>query len=248
MFSQEIVCSEDFLDMPATTRDLYFQLGMKADDDGFIQPKLIMKMLGSSTDDLKILTAKRFIIPFQSGVVVIKHWLIHNMIRQDRYKQTRFVEEKDALFLKENNAYTDDKNKGVPLMATKWQPNGNQMAAQYRVDKVSIDTTTAQKYLNAKSTATKNIKVLEKEYPETDIKEEIGKWIEKCKENEWDVGKNSTAYMKNIRKWLEDNKNYLSERNEHPTEFRSSSRFKKKEGLSTSNIDLLLKGKGYEKV
>jgi hypothetical protein len=139
MFSPEIVCSEEFLDMPASSRDLYFQLGMRADDDGFIQPKMIMKLLGSSTDDIKVLTAKRFILPFESGVVVIKHWLIHNMIRLDRYKATRFLEEKNKLFIKENKAYTDNSYNGVPLLATKWQPNGNQSAPQVRLGKVSID-------------------------------------------------------------------------------------------------------------
>lgn len=135
MFSPEIVCSEEFLDMPASSRDLYFQLGMHADDDGFVQPKMIMRTIGSSTDDLKVLITKRFILPFESGVVVIKHWLIHNMIRLDRYKNTRFLEEKSHLFVKENKAYTDDFNNGKPLLATKWQPNGNHSAPQVRLGK-----------------------------------------------------------------------------------------------------------------
>ena len=136
MFSPDIVCSEEFLDMPSTSRELYFQLGMRADDDGFVQPKLIMKTLGASNDDLKVLISKRFILPFESGVVVIKHWLIHNMIRIDRYKQTRFLEEKNNLFIKENKAYTDNSDNGVPLLATKWQPNGNHSAPQVRLGKV----------------------------------------------------------------------------------------------------------------
>lgn len=137
MFSPEIVCSEEFLDMPPTSRDLYFQLGMRADDDGFIQPNNVMRMLGITKDDLKILLSKRFLLPFQSGVVVVKHWLIHNMIRADRYKPTRFVDEKKSLFIKDNKAYTDNPDNGIPLMATKWQPNGNLSAPQVRLGKVN---------------------------------------------------------------------------------------------------------------
>lgn len=139
MFSPDIVCSEEFLDLPATSRELYFQLGMRADDDGFIQPKMIMRTLGASQDDLKVLIAKRFLLPFETGVVVVKHWLIHNMIRQDRYKETRFLEEKKALFIKENKAYTDNPDNGDRLMATKWQPNGNLSAPQVRLGKDSIN-------------------------------------------------------------------------------------------------------------
>lgn len=138
MFSPDIVCSEEFLDMPATSRELYFQLGMRADDDGFIQPKGVMRSINASTDDLKVLMTKRFVMPFESGVVVVKHWLIHNMIRGDRYKPTRFIEEKKALFLKDNKAYTDNPDHGVPLLATSRQPNGNQPAPQVRLGKGSL--------------------------------------------------------------------------------------------------------------
>jgi hypothetical protein len=134
MFSPEIVCSEEFLDMPHSSQSLYFHLAMRADDDGFIQPKLVMRLINSSADDLKVLLTKRFLLSFDTGVVVIKHWLIHNMIRQDRYKPTRFHNEKKSLTIKENNAYTDN----FEAVATKWQPNGNQPAPQVRLGKVSI--------------------------------------------------------------------------------------------------------------
>lgn len=125
MFSPEIVCSEEFLDMPVSSRELYFQLGMRADDDGFVQQKAVMRLIGASQDDLTVLLTKRFLLTFDSGVVVVKHWLIHNMIRADRYKPTRFQEEKNSLFIKENKSYTD------------WQPNGNQPAPQVRLGKDS---------------------------------------------------------------------------------------------------------------
>lgn len=124
--------------MPHSSQSLYFHLAMRADDDGFVQPKAIMRLTGANQDDLKVLLAKRFLLPFESGVVVIKHWLIHNMIRTDRYKPTRFAGEKSLLFLKENNAYTDNSNKGKSLLATKWQPNGNHPAPQVRLGKVRL--------------------------------------------------------------------------------------------------------------
>lgn len=116
MFAKAIIDSDAFIDMPVTARLLYYDLGMRADDDGFVNsPKKIMRMVGASQDDLAILISKKFIIPFETGVVVIKHWRIHNYIRQDRYKPTKYEEEKNMLTLKENGSYT----LGIP--------NGNQV-------------------------------------------------------------------------------------------------------------------------
>lgn len=107
MFAKTIIDSDAFLDMPLSTQTLYFHLSMRADDDGFINnPKKIQRMIGASDDDLKLLIAKSFIIPFESGIVVIKHWKIHNYIRIDRYKETVYQEEKSRLDVKDNNAYT----------------------------------------------------------------------------------------------------------------------------------------------
>lgn len=108
MFAKTIVTSDAFLDMPASSRCLYFLLGMVADDDGFVNnPKSIMRQAGSTADDLNLLIAKRFILTFQSGVVVIKHWCIHNTIQKDRYKETKYLEEKATLMLDDNRAYTE---------------------------------------------------------------------------------------------------------------------------------------------
>ena len=91
MFAKTIIDSDAFLEMPATAQMLYFHLAMRADDDGFINnPKRIMRMIGSGEDDLKLLILKKFIIPFESGVVVIKHWRINNYLRTDRYKETAY--------------------------------------------------------------------------------------------------------------------------------------------------------------
>ena len=107
MFAKTIIDSDAFLDMPMSTQALYFHLSMRADDDGFINnPKRIQRMIGASDDDLKLLIAKSFIIVFESGVVVIKHWKIHNYIQSDRYKPTVYAEEKALLEVKKNKAYT----------------------------------------------------------------------------------------------------------------------------------------------
>lgn len=107
MFAKTIIDSDAFLDMPLSTQSLYFHLSMRADDDGFINnPKKIQRMIGASDDDLRLLVAKRFIIPFDSGIVVIKHWRIHNYIQKDRYKETTYKEEMALLEIKENNSYT----------------------------------------------------------------------------------------------------------------------------------------------
>ena len=127
MFAKTIIDSDAFLDMPLSTQALYFHLSMRADDDGFINnPKKIQRMIGASDDDARILVMKKFLIPFESGVVVIKHWKIHNYIRNDRYKETVYKEEKAMLIEKENKGYT----LGIP--------NGYQMETQVRLGKDSI--------------------------------------------------------------------------------------------------------------
>ena len=107
MFAKTIIDSDAFLDMPPTTQLLYFHLSMRGDDDGFINnPKKIQRMVGCNEDDLKLLIAKNFIIPFESGVVVIKHWKIHNYIRNDRKKDTVYPKEMSLLMEKDNGAYS----------------------------------------------------------------------------------------------------------------------------------------------
>lgn len=107
MFAKSIIDSDAFLDMSLSTQALYFHLNMRADDDGFVNnPKKIQRMINASDDDMRLLIAKNFIIPFDSGVVVIKHWKIHNYIQTDRYKKTNYQEELSLLKVKDNKAYT----------------------------------------------------------------------------------------------------------------------------------------------
>jgi len=107
MFAKTIVLSDAFLDMPATARCLYFTLGMFADDDGFVNnPKSIMRQCGASDDDMKILLSKKFVLIFESGVIVIKHWRINNYLQKDRIQPTKYIEEKQKLDVEPNGGYT----------------------------------------------------------------------------------------------------------------------------------------------
>lgn len=107
MFSNLVIGSDDFLEMPDSSQNLYFHLSMQADDDGFVDNwKSIMRMTGKKEDDLKILIAKSFIIPFETGVLVIKHWRLNNYTQKDRYKETIHKKEKSLLSMEDNNVYT----------------------------------------------------------------------------------------------------------------------------------------------
>lgn len=98
MFSLDVVDTDRFLDMPSSTQALYFHLGMRADDDGFVaSPKRTTAMCGCSTDDLNLLAAKGFVRPFESGVLVIVDWKKNNLLRPDRYTPTQFQKEKAQL-------------------------------------------------------------------------------------------------------------------------------------------------------
>lgn len=131
MFSLKIVDTDAFLEMPLSSQVLYFHLSMRADDDGFVgNPRKIMRMIGAQEDDFRVLVTKRFILPFESGVCVIKHWRMHNLIRGDRYSETSYIEEKSTLLLKENGSYTERTENVIP--------NGNHLATQVRLGKVRL--------------------------------------------------------------------------------------------------------------
>lgn len=142
MFAKTIIDSDAFLDMSLSTQALYFHLSMRADDDGFVNnPKKIQRMIGSGDDELKMLVLKKFIIPFESGVCVIKHWRIHNYIRNDRYKETVYKDEKSMLGMKENGSYTLENNFGIPFANqsdTIGIPDGHRLDTQVRLGKERI--------------------------------------------------------------------------------------------------------------
>lgn len=148
MFDKGVILTDAFLDMPAGAKCLYFILNMAADDDGFVaSPKAIMRQCGATEDDLRVLIAKRYLLGFPSGVVVIKHWRMHNTIRADRYTQTTYREEMATLALDEKKAYIEAEK----LPATSWQPNGNQMATKRQPngnpDQVRLDQDRLGKYI-----------------------------------------------------------------------------------------------------
>jgi hypothetical protein len=128
MFAKTIVLSDAFLDMPASSRCLYFALAIEADDDGFVnKPKSIMRQVGAALDDMNILITKNFVIIFEDGVIAIKHWRVHNYIRNDRYKTTKYLKHLARLELDENKAYRLKNEVGIPngyQMDTSGIPNG----------------------------------------------------------------------------------------------------------------------------
>lgn len=141
LIDSKIVDSDMFLDLPLSSQSLYFHLCLKADDDGFIDnPKTIQRSLGCTNDDLKLLFAKEYIIPFKSGIVVITHWNIHNSIRKDRKKSTIHQLEFSQLILDENKKYSLRQPNGNQ-MTTKCQPNDRLSKDKLSKDKLSKDNT-----------------------------------------------------------------------------------------------------------
>lgn len=143
MFAKTIIDSDAFLDMPLSTQALYFHLSMRADDEGFINnPKRIQRTIGASDDDMKVLLAKNFIISFETGVIVIKHWKIHNYIRGDRLRKTAYKEERSMLEIKDNGAYTlNSELNDFDDMSVSCQSNvsiGKVSIGKDSIDKVSI--------------------------------------------------------------------------------------------------------------
>lgn len=115
MFAKTIIDSDAFLEMPMSARLLYYDLGMRADDDGFVNsPKKIMRIIGATNDDMNILIMRKFIIPFDNGVVVIKHWRINNYLRKDRYNETQYIEQKSMLSVDEKGNYHLQDTNGIP--------------------------------------------------------------------------------------------------------------------------------------
>ncbi|HAP2811192.1 TPA: DNA replication protein [Enterococcus faecalis] len=206
MFAKTIIDSDAFLDMPLSTQSLYFHLSMRADDDGFINnPKKIQRMVGCGDDDLKLLIAKRFILVFDSGVIVIKHWKIHNYIRNDRYKPTLYQEEKAELVEKNSKAYTfktevleSESHLGIP------DDNhvGYQMDTQVRLGKDRLVKDKKKNSVEPSSTMLELFEKVWKTYPKkTNKKKAKEQFLKKIKSEE-DFERFKTgykAYLKYIK-------------------------------------------------
>jgi len=140
MMSDKVIKTDSFMEMPHSTKNLYFYLMIEADDDGFVSnPKTIMRMVNAAEDDYKILVGKKFVVPFESGVCVIKHWLIHNLIRADRKVDTQWAEEKKLLIV-DTDTQKYSLNKGL-------QPNDNQVSTKcpHRLGKVRLGKVSIKK-------------------------------------------------------------------------------------------------------
>ncbi len=117
MFSMKIVDSDPFKEMPLSAQALYFHLAMNADDEGFVNnAKSVQRSIMASDDDMKLLIAKSFLIYFDSGIVVIKHWKMHNTIQPSRLKPTQYIEERNLLEVNENKSYTLNLSHISPLL------------------------------------------------------------------------------------------------------------------------------------
>ena len=145
MFTKKVTDSDDFIAMGASAQALYLHLNQAADDDGFNnQVQMAMFKAHASIDDLKVLLAKRFIIQFESGVIVIKHWRMHNTLRKDRYTPTNFQEELRQLGIKSNGSYTLDQAQmewlpsGCQAVATGKVSIGKENIGKERLDEVSV--------------------------------------------------------------------------------------------------------------
>ena len=197
MFSKKITETDLFLDMPMSSQCLYFHLNMSADDDGFIgNAKTIRRMIGASEDDLKLLLAKEFLFPFDSGVVVVKDWKIHNYIRSDRYNETVYQEEKKQLKQLENGRYEI----GIPNVI----PEVDQMDTQVRLgkDRLGKDSKENPQPSDDGQSTSERFEVLWKEYPKKQGKKKALDYYKRALKN----GATDEVIMQGI----EDYKKYLA--------------------------------------
>lgn len=216
MFSKVIIDSDAFLDMPLSTQALYFHLSMRADDEGFVgNPKKIQRMVGASDDDMKVLIMKRFILVFDSGIVVIKHWKIHNYIQNDRFKSTTYLEEKNQLMLDEKKSYTERIQNG-------YNPDTQISLDKDSIDKVSLDKISIEEcVVQENSTAAPPTK--QKRFVKPTLEEvedyckernnniDAQRFINYYESNGWKVGKNPMKDWKAaVRTW--EGKNYDSDK------------------------------------
>jgi hypothetical protein len=199
MFSLKIIDTDLFLDMPITARLLYYDLSMRADDDGFVaSPKKIQKMIGCSDDDLRILFAKQFVIPFESGVCVIKHWKIHNLIRSDRYIETEYKQEKSML-VEVDSKYEIVGASGMQNVI----PNGNQMEPQVRLGQGSL----GEDSIHSGETPRKNftpptLEEVKAYCNERNNKIDAERWYDFYSSKGWMIGKNKMKDWKAaVRTW-----------------------------------------------
>lgn len=228
MFSLSIVDSDAFLDLPLSTQALYFHLNMRADDDGFISnPKKISRTIGASEDDLKLLIMKRFVLVFEDGVIVIKHWRMHNTIQRDRYKKTNYIDDLKQLSIKENGAYTFVETGCIQNgngLETKCIQSGNTGLEQgleqdLGLNKVLKETTTD---VVVKKKQKKFVKPTQQEIAEY-VKSlgkslDVARFYDYYEAKGWLVGKSPMKDWKaTVRNWLRNNHQIVNEQERDST-------------------------------
>ena len=206
MFSFDVVGTDRFLDMPSSTQNLYFHLGMYGDDDGFVSsPKRIAANCGSSTDDLKLLIAKGYVIPFDSGVIVITDWKVNNQIKSDRYKPTQCTDEKAQLHVNKVGQYVI----GTKLEPV-WNETGNIMEPQYSIGKDRLGKDSLGKGKSGTATPSSprfkpptEDEAIEFFGTEGSSTQEAKRFYDYYTANGWKVGKNSMKDWKAAaRNWI----------------------------------------------
>lgn len=217
MFSLEIVDTDAFLEMPSSTQSLYFHFGMRADDEGFVgNPRRLIRMLGVSEDDYKLLIAKSFVIPFESGVCVIKHWKMNNYLQNDRLKPTTYLDEKKLLQTKENKAYTLDKKLDVYKLDTECIHS----IGKSSIEEVSI---VESSIVEDKPKRTRFIKPsiddINNYLKEKGLKIDVQHFIDYYESNGWKVGKNAMKDWKaTVRNWARRDNGFTKSTKEVETE------------------------------
>ena len=227
MFSLGVIDTDLFMEMPISSRLLYYELGMRADDDGFVDNwKKILACAGLKEDDLKVLIAKKYIIPFDSGVIVIRHWRLNNYLRSDRYEETKYLNEKSNLELNQNQEYSLKDDVGIPSV---YQVSTNRLP---RLDKNSIDKNNKEeKYIKEESKDNSDTKSTYEEmfeefwsrYPKKKVKSKAREWYMKhrpSKELHEEILM-SLLFFAEDEEWKKDNGKYIP----HPTTFLNQRRW-----------------------
>jgi len=194
MFSKDITENDAFLDMPLSTQALYFHLGMQADDDGFVSPNRILRMVGCQADDLKILVAKKFVLQFDDGVLVIKHWKMNNYLRNDRYKATTHQDKLAMLTVKSNGGYKLD-TIGIPAVDAGKVSIGKDRIVEYSKEK------------KQSRFAPPSLLEVQKYITDNNYTVDAESWMDFYTSKGWMIGKNKMKDWKAaVRTWHKKNK------------------------------------------
>lgn len=202
MFDKTITNSDKFLEMPVSTQNLYFHLSMNADDDGFVDNwKSIIKISGAKEDDLKLLIAKSYVIPFESGVIVIKHWRINNFLRKDRHIDTHYIEEMQQLEVANNNEY----------ILKGWSTNGQPSIDKNRIEKNNIYINTCANEPTTNFTIDELFTTFWLAYPKKKNKGSAEKWFKSHKPTKElvDTMIEKIEQQKNSKDWLKNDGQFI---------------------------------------